>query len=345
MTLSFIPAGNDQVASSRIRVYCLLNALRRRKVGVSTRYDRSADVLIVQKRVTGEILEAVREFKRLRKPVIYDCDDIGPVLEAWAPAKLRREMIRSADLVTTNSAGFRNALLGRYRARKVAIIPDAIDYYLKKPIRRTIRPSSPLRLLWFGNQRNLRLLEKYAAVLQAIPRCHLCVCTNLSALFSPKMVGLPDGRPLGRHPSLKAFGHHSISLVEWKVDTFPALLHSCDLSFLPHDGGAEDRAKGSNRMVASIAWGTPAIASRTTAYEDTARKMGVPDCLFDRPEDVPALVEMWRGASSRQRYLTLAQPWVGKNHSADVVAEKLCWTIASHLQMRRSEPPRRKNRG
>lgn len=334
MTLSFIPAGNEQVASSRIRVYCILNALRRRQVRVAVGFDESADALIVQKRVTAEILEAVRECKKQRKLVIYDCDDIGSALEAWAPSRLRRAMIRSADLVTTNSPGFRAALLTRYSARKVTIIPDAIDYYLKVPVERPIRESSSLRLLWFGSHRNLPLLEKYLDVLKSIPKCHLWICTNVSALAPAIKSRSRSVRLSKSHRRLDALKHESISLSEWEVDTFPALLCSCDLSFLPHDGTAADRAKSSNRMIASIAWGTPVIASRTIAYEDTARKMGLLDCLFDRPNDVPALVESWRSAASRQRYLSLAQPWVLKNHSADVVAGKWCKAIEHQLRIR-----------
>jgi glycosyltransferase involved in cell wall biosynthesis len=332
ITLSFIPAGNEQVASSRIRVYCILDALHRRHVRFVIGYDSSADALIVQKRLTAEVLEAVRECKRRRKLVIYDCDDIGPILNAWAPQKLRREMIRSAELVTTNSAGFRAALLGRYRARKVELIPDAIDYFLKAPFRPTISTVSPLRLLWFGNRRNLALLERYADVLKSVPKIRLLICTDFLHVSPGEKPASLSAAAFRRRLEFKAFRHPSFSFLQWDLNSFPTLLRSCDLSILPHDGSAGDRAKSNNRMIASIAWGTPVIASRTPAYEATARQMGLSECLFDKPEDVPALIESLRSASARRRYLKLSQPWVWKHHSADVVAEKLCDAIERNLK-------------
>jgi glycosyltransferase involved in cell wall biosynthesis len=340
MTLSFLPAGGARVASSRIRVFCLLGALHRRNVRTVLGPDPAADVLIVQKRVTLEIIAAVAAARKNGALIIYDCDDLGPALDRWAPPKWRWRMIRSADLVTTNTPEARAELLGRHRARAVAVIPDAIDYFPAAPPAPSVSTRTQLRVLWFGHRRNLPLLQPYAEALKSIPRCRLIVCTNAP----PSRRDRAAGPTPWREADEDRFRHPSISFVPWEPESFPALLRSCDLSILPHDGTPADRAKSANRMIASIAWGTPAIASRTPAYARTARRMGVPECLFDGPEDLPALIDSLRQPTSRRRYLRRAQPWVWRHHSADVVAGRLCRTIARYRRTAAKRGPVRSER-
>lgn len=321
MTISFLTAGPERVASSRIRVHCLLPALRRMGVRPILGFDPAADALFVQKRVTAEVLDAVSRFRRQGKLVIYDCDDAGAALEFWAPSRLLARMLAAADLVTTNTLGFRRHLRG-LGASRVEIVPDTIDYYLASPIEAGIGHSPRLRLLWFGHRQNLPLLQRHLPVLTSIAQIRIVVCTNPRVPPTTGRLSRLAYVPL-QPEAIRAFGHQAISFVRWTVEAFPPLLRSCQLSFLPHDGPPADRAKSENRMITSIAWGTPAIASRTPAYRAAAGRFGVPECLFARSAEIPQLVASLRSTGARRSYLAKAQPRIWRDHAPEVVARKL----------------------
>lgn len=119
--VSYLPAAGRNYASSRVRVYGVLGALR--ALGVETRIGPwfDADVVLVQKRLTKDVVGFARAAKRRGALLVYDCDDAGAALEYWAPAPLRRDFLPEADVVTTNSTGFRDEIIGEYKT--VAISP------------------------------------------------------------------------------------------------------------------------------------------------------------------------------------------------------------------------------
>lgn len=311
--LSFLPAGGDRVASSRIRVYGLQGALAAMQVESRIGYWPDAEALVVQKRVTGEVLAAVRDFKGRGGLVLYDCDDLGKPLDYWAPPEALKEMLALADVVTTNTGPFRDALLQHPGVPLVEIVPDVIDYGLQAPVRNDALAASPLRILWFGNHTNLHLLGRYARALEMVPDCTVVICTSKDVDLSP-------------------FGRGPFAFFQWDLAGFPDLLRSCHLSFLPHDGGAADRAKSNNRMITSIGWGVPAVVSRTPEYEKLAHLAGLPESIFGSPEEVAGAIEFLRPQAARSRYLDLAQPAVWGRHAPDVVARRFCDVVARHIE-------------
>jgi hypothetical protein len=105
---------------------------------------------------------------------------------------------------------------------------------------------------------------------------------------------------------------------------------------LSHDGTAADRSKSNNRMISSIAWGVPAIVSRTPEYERTAREAGVTGALFDTPAQMVAAIERHRPAAARAAYLDRAQPHVWRHHAPAVVAGQLLQILHHHLGVSRA---------
>ena len=294
MTVCFLPAGTVKVASSRIRVYAVLSALERLGVETCVGYRAGTDVLVVQKRVDAEIVAMARAFRKQGGRVFYDCDDLGRALEYWAPEGLRRELIPLAEAITTNTPEYAETLARLY-GKRVAVIPDVVDYGLTAPVAEAPAASGDeLRVLWFGNGANLRLLEPYVEIFQTGAGCSLTVCS---------------GRELP-----------GVGFVRWTLEGFPAVLRSFDLTFLPHGDKKADRAKSNNRMITSIAWGVPAVVSRTPAYERTARAAGVEGACFGGPEEARGCLERWRSRGAREGYLRAAQAAIWREHSPEAVA-------------------------
>ena len=315
MRLAFIPASSEQAASSRIRVYSLLEPLARLGVRARIGWSAEADAVLVQKRLDATVLEAARQAKRRGALVVYDCDDLGFHLNTWANDHLVHQMMSLADVVTTNTAGFRDGIINRYDPRCVEILRDTIDYWLASPVTTRPQEASPLRLLWFGNPENLTLVEPFVGLVSRIRNCQFVVCT---ALDSPEV-----SRLRGQFPGIR--------FREWSLAEFPALLRACHLTLLTHEGDEPSRAKSNNRMIASIAWGVPAIVSRTPEYERTAAAAGVLDAVYDSPAGLVSAVEAHRSAGVRGRYLASAQEVVWRDHAPDVIARRLVEILSSRL--------------
>jgi hypothetical protein len=271
----------------------------------------------VQKRVDGEVLETVRRARARGVGVAYDCDDLGEALAHWAPPGPFAQMLELADVITTNTAGFCEALKRARPATPVELVPDTIDYHLARPIPGLAPPAPRLRVLWFGNRGNLPLLERYLPALWEVPRCELIVCSDL-----PRSPRLPVESSRFR-------------FVPWSLQGFPRLLRSCHLSLLMHDGSPADRAKSNNRMIASIAWGVPAVVSGTGEYQRTAALAGIPQAVFDDPRTMRQAIEAHRSARVRQDYLSRAQPVIWAAHSPRVIARRLREILSRHCLGRR----------
>jgi hypothetical protein len=310
MLISFLPAADHTVASSRIRVYAIQPALQRMGVRTKIGFCSTADILLVQKRLTVDNLELARTFRSLGRLVIYDCEDLGAALAYWAKEDLVHAMFQIANVVTTNTEEFRKEFIKSLNAKTVEIVPDAVDYYLESPVAGAGSTSSTLRLLWFGHHANIKLLLPYFSLFETMPDCSLTVCTG------------ERGRCL-----VAPYQH--VRFVPWSVREFPSVLRAFDLTFLPHGGTVAGRAKSSNRMITSIAWGVPAIVSRTPAYEETARSAGVLESCFGSVEEARKCIEALRPTYSRNLYLKKAQPVIWRKHSPDAVATRLCEVIAN----------------
>lgn len=313
MELGFLPADRFDTASSRIRVYSLLEPLTR--LGVRPRIGAQAglDALFVQKRLDSRIVAQSRQAKQSGTLVLYDCDDLGDALANFASPSLLAEMLSLADVVTTNSEGVREILCRDHGPLPVEILPDTVDYWLREPVKDAPPPAETLRLLWFGNVSNLAMVQRYFAPLRALPSCKLTICTHL-----------------GQEGALPEIDPARVELATWTLESFPSLLRSCHLSLLMHDGASVDRAKSNNRMIASIAWGVPAIVSRTPEYERTAILAGVPESVFDGAQDVAAVVEAHRSVDARRRYLERAQEVIWQNHAPSVVANRLIDILSAY---------------
>jgi len=286
-------------------------------LGVEPRigYCSTADVLVVQKRLNPDILATARAARLAGCLVVYDCDDCGAALGLWAKEDLVREMFSLAHLTTTNTPEFADTFRALYGAAHIEVIPDAVDYDLAAPLGIAETSSPKLQLLWFGNAMNLDLLRPYLALFEWLPDSLLTVCTDERAR------GM-----LSRYPHL--------GFEPWSRERFPAILRSAQLTFLPHGDSEGTRAKSNNRMITSIAWGVPAVASRTPAYERTAQAAGIPEACFGTVEQASECVERLRLPAARTNYLTRAQPAIWREHAPQAVARRWLQAFNDALSLR-----------
>jgi hypothetical protein len=300
---ALFPAGDEETASSRIRIYSFARSLSEKwRIPSSFGYDPKANVFFVQKKTDARILFWAA-YARLRGyPLIYDVDDLGAALRYWVSPGYLRRMLSLADIVTTASDAQSQVLRQEYHVDNPVAMPACVDYYPSGPAKLSTLVSGKLRILWFGSGSNIKLLLPYIDTLSSIPDSELIVCAD--------------------QRTITAYSRFSdrIQFIPWSLSTFIRTLQSCHLSCLMHDGSAADRAKGNNKMITSITWGVPAIVSRTLEYERTAIEAGVEYAIFSsrgelveaHPEVASCLSEDRSRRPHRQRPQVAARaetPW------------------------------------
>jgi len=316
--VAFFPASDEKTASSRIRVYTIARELVRWGVSVSFGSEQQADILFIQKRVNSHVLKYVRLAKFKGKPIIYDVDDFGAALRYWASDRNFASMLRLADVVTTASEEQLKLLTTGYHVKQATVLLSAIDYYPTRPVQPLLVNREYLRLVWFGSSSTFHLFEHYLPWLLQISYLKVVIISSSDI----------KEKHSKRYPT--------VEFRTWSLADFVSTLQTCDLSCLMHDGSTEDRAKGNNKMIASITYGVPAVVSRTPAYESTAREAGVEDALFSNEQELRMAIERLRSLESRQKYLELAQPVIWERYAPEVVARQYVDLALKCLQNRHS---------
>jgi hypothetical protein len=304
LRISFLPAGSEDTASSRIRVYSLQKAMAKRGVSATVGFELKSNVVVVQKRVTDEILQLAGQAKKQGTAIVYDVDDLSSALDYWTSPAQFAGMLELADLVTTDTAGHREFLMRNCAASRVEIVPDCIDYYPDRPCPVLPKDAAPLQVMWFGSISNIDLFEKYAGLLRSISDVQVVVMTGAESIRD------------------YAAAHSGIIVIPWSRAGFIESLQSCHLTCLMHDGSEIDRAKSNNKMITSIHWGVPAVVSRTPEYERTAREAAIEDALFDGDRELGVVVERFRSAEARRNYLVKAQQGLWERYSPEAVSRQ-----------------------
>ena len=301
---SLFPASGINIASPRIRVYTLQRALEKMGFATTLGYSFKADVLFFQKKLTAKHIWLARLAKLMGKKIVYDVDDLGKAL--WRCVKKSNfvKMLSLADIVTTCSQGQCEFLVRTYGLNNCHVIYNAIDYFPQGPVKFFHQRKDPLRIVWFGSNSNIGLLEKYLPVLSQIPNSEIYAIvgnrpvTEISQKF-PK-----------------------VQFLRWSLSSMITDLQSCDITCLMHDGSEEDRAKGNNKMITAITWGVPAVVSATPEYARTAKESGIEYAVFSDENDLPAVIERLRSPAARNRYLEVAQEVIWERYSPEAIAKE-----------------------
>ena len=306
MDICFFPAGDENTASSRLRVYTLIDAFKSLGIEATASFDDSARFFIFQKKLNIEAIALAKKLKSEGKIVIYDVDDMPPGLDYWAPDPLFKEMLEIAMLIITDTSGHKSHLLQFYEvSTPIAVIPDTIDYFPQKWHAPATLDDSPIRVLWFGSVSNIALFEKYVDKLQSI------ASIKIVAAINPNFIG----EYYERYPFME--------FQPWSLNKFPDILRGCHLTLLMHDGSEVDRQKSNNKMICSINLGVPAIVSNTPDYAETAIKCGIDSSIFKDTDDVERCILELFTKESRLNYLNSAQNKVWQYYAPVAKARQL----------------------
>jgi hypothetical protein len=315
MTISFLPAGTEDTASSRIRVYSLKRVLDSVGVPAVIGYAEDSEIVIVQKKLTAQILPIIRRAKSNGSLIIYDVDDSSAALDYWAPGHLLAEMFGLAHIIITDTDARRDAILQQYRPiSPVLVMPDAVDYYPVAPARPAMPPGEYLRIMWFGSISNISLFERYAHVLVNIPHATVVVVLNAESINE------------------YARKFPQIEFLPWSRENFLEILQTCHITFLMHDGTDIDRMKSNNKMITSINWGVPSVVSNTPEYAKTATECSVDYAIFDNEIQIKNCIEFLRCQDQRLKYLTSAQPKVWEKYSPSKVTLTFLKIISEYIK-------------
>lgn len=321
--ICFLPAGDLDTASSRLRVFSIGGALRKEGANVYLGpFPMIKEVLVVQKRLSEEVLGYVARAKAVGALIIYDVDDSGDALWYWAAPQRFYRMLRAADLVTTDTRSRAEWVIRGMARLRVKVVPNCVDYFPDSPADIEPLDRNPLRLLWFGSGKNVGMFYKYATALGQLPDTQVVVCGGNGDVLR----GLSDILPVENVP--------------WSRETFVNVLQGCDLTCLMHHGSTHDRRKSNHKMITSICWGVPALVSDTPDYGRTAREIGVEDALFRNPKELVDAVERYRTAGARRKYLDRAQPLVWESYSPAHVAELFLAVLAEEMRRGAASSPR-----
>lgn len=233
--IHFIPLGDRETASSRLRVHLIAPHLGA-SVGIPKQYSKG-DTLIIQK--TPEIGELEKAHESGAK-VIYDIDDY-----LWHLGTYKR-MILEADLVTVDSqAKAENIEL--VTGVKAVVIPDALDWD------GTVANDTEKKVIgWTGHGNNAEYLNPIGG--------------ELSKRFTWRMITSDD---VGK------FINFPFSFKKWSLETVDKDLAKCEFSvyYLPDD--IVGNLKGMHKLLKSWAVGIPCYTSRMPDYVKAMKEAGV----------------------------------------------------------------------
>jgi hypothetical protein len=297
MKVSILPLGTEDLASSRLQCHILLRSLREMGVHAQLEYAADADVVFIQKRWDLATLAIARDARATGKALLFSMDD---PIDNDSPSL--REIFRLSHEVLTDTAGHGAWIQRRYGNASFAVQPDPVDYDATGPARGPRLPDQPLRVVWFGSRGNFASLAKYVEVIGSLPDTRLVACVHRD-----------DVAPLGAH-------FPGVEFIPWARDTFVSSLQSCHISCLSHELGETHRLKGNSKMVTSILWGVPCVASRTPDYALAAQIGGVEDALYEDTPSLVAAIERYRTPGSREAYLDRAQGPLWERYSPHAVA-------------------------
>ena len=313
---NFIPAGDSQTASSRLRVYALAGALKELGCDARINSNEFSEFLIIQKRVTLDLLEQSKSAKLAGSYIIYDIDDSASALWFWVQPRLLFEIFCLADLITVDTPERAHWITKAAPWLGCEVIPNPVDYGIRSPKAHRTNNSGELKICWFGSSPNFQTFAPHLRVLAECPKTKIVVC---GASHSERNQFIP---------------FTNIEFVDWEPDIMESLLCESDLVCLSHLGRKEDVRKSNHKMITSISYGVPAIVSNTPEYSRTAHEIGAPDSIFFNEKTLLECVENFRSRKRREEYLQKAQPIIWKKYSPSACAKHFFDVIQQNQNIR-----------
>lgn len=264
MKIAGIAVGDRRVASARIRLYSLLEALPKEfSSSILSDFDNpevalaECDILFVQKAAWRPVVDICRRAQALGKTIVYDIDDDFGV---W-PDMHEETLCEMASLITVDSTQRATLLRGLTQA-PVHVLPCMIDL-ADDPARRTPHPRERLETACtFGNHDSVAISAQWLGMLS-------------SRSVSPLAIGPPTAANLLPPGRFRQF----------RLDSFVSDLNEADLAILQHPNDALGNRKDNNRLIMAMSLGMPVITSQTQAYVETLKDVGFPELACSSSDD------------------------------------------------------------
>lgn len=152
--ICFLPLGDRNIASSRLRCYALQERLQRDGIHCQIGFNGKCDILYIQKKTDDTTINTAYLCKKRSKILIFDIDDFpeSPIF------RKNSELLASlADVVTTATPEQKSFLCKIFpwvNPAKVFCLPNPIDYGLTEPVKKRHTANKRLKVVWFGNIEN-----------------------------------------------------------------------------------------------------------------------------------------------------------------------------------------------
>lgn len=242
MRIIYIPWGDENQASSRLRVYKPGAHIADAFIGNVKQYEPT-DVVIIQKTPDREEMKRAQE---AGAKVIYDIDDLY-----WDKPEFRN-MVKNADLVTVDTEEKKKRLgfCGRH-SKPAVVIPDCLDWDGEY---RTEQPKNGI-VGWTGYGNNSKYLNDIKDKLPKEYTLRLITSPNWYKHLTDKECKV-QSRP-------------------WSLDMVDQYLRECEMSayYLPE--GEFEQVKGMHKLLKSWANKVPCYTSRMPDYVKAMKEAGV----------------------------------------------------------------------
>ncbi|MCD7880028.1 MAG: DUF616 domain-containing protein [Candidatus Gastranaerophilales bacterium] len=150
--ITFITSTDEQIGSTRLRVYKIANELKRRGFDVSINENaKKADVIIFQKSDLNFLKKKFYKYLlTTRAFIVYDFDDL--YLGDY------RDFVKFSDCSIAGSQYLKDYFL-KYN-KNIFVLDDIIDVVdIDIPLKKSFNLNNP-KLVWYGNTTNLFIFEK-----------------------------------------------------------------------------------------------------------------------------------------------------------------------------------------
>lgn len=238
----YIPFGNENTASSRLRVFKPGQHIEDAFVGVPEKYEKG-DVLIIQKTPQRE---EMKKAQAQGAKVIYDIDDYY-----WDKIEFR-SMLKNADCVTVDTEEKKRMLgfVGK-KSRGAVVIPDCLDW---DGVSREEQPKNGI-IGWTGYGNSGVYLDK--------------IKDELPKDYTLRLVTSADWWKYVKDEECK------VQSRPWSIDMVDHYLRECEFTIYPLDKSEFANCKGMHKLLKSWANKIPCYTSPMPDYVKAMEEAGV----------------------------------------------------------------------
>lgn len=298
MKISWIPFGDINTASSRLRVYAIHNELITNYSNITSviGYDDDSDILVISKLLNDHVLNSVKKFKGLK---IFDfIDDI-------TNEKNFLEMISICDIIITNNIHRQKQINDLNLNVNCVLLDDCIDYNIIK----SIMPSyNNNRIVWFGTKNTVSSM---------FPIFDLLVSNRMDAntfIITKKQKKSDD--------IVKRYKTSKLSYIPWCRELFPDVLKCFGLSILSHRGESS-MFKSNNKLLVNIVMGIPTIVDSSFSYEELLKTCELNEFIVNPDlSNLEYIIHKLSNRKEKKQYLLKCQKYVLHKYRVSTITQQ-----------------------